>query len=195
MKITIGVIIGILLGMVIVAALAAVLIVNLFNSNNPPVVQTPVAPFSTALISQSPTLSNRSSPVSSIPPEKSVTATNSTPTTNSGVFFTLKIASVSSTGLTSRDITGQIGNSGSSDAHNVSAKVEVLCQGSPVRINNQESVNQLFGTIKAGDSVSETIALEIGISDAVKISQYGATIKLTITSDEKTQTLDYDYRP
>jgi len=110
------------------------------------------------------------------------------------VKFELVVTDVSGTGL-SRTITAQITNTGSSDAHNVWAKIEVSSQEARVKLDGQDYIRVDLGTIKAKETVTRQVTLNISAFDGLKIAMNGAQFVLTIYSDEHTQTLSYDYKP
>ncbi|MFC1964249.1 hypothetical protein ACFLV1_02585 [Chloroflexota bacterium] len=117
------------------------------------------------------------------------------PTSPGGsVDFDFIITDISGSGL-SRTITAQVTNTGGADAHNVSAEVEVYCGGAPVKLGGQGSVTAEIGLIKAGETVEKQVTLSFNLTDGLKLSQNGATFKLTLSSDEYTETFSYDYSP
>jgi len=108
--------------------------------------------------------------------------------------FKFAISDISGTGL-SRTITSQLSNTGSSDAHNVWAKVEVFCQGSRVKVSGLDYLKEDVGILKAGETVTREVTLSFNVFDGLKISNNGAKFILTVYSDEHTETLSYDYQP
>jgi hypothetical protein len=189
-----GIILGIILGIVI-TVIAAVVIVFLLvlpatrevSSGSGPAVTTPVA-------TAAPTTgTSNSTPYSPLP--TSGTSPAQTPASTANVNFSLNIPSVTISGITSVDISAQLTNTGREDVHNVTGKIEVLYQGSRIKINGQDDVILSLGTIKAGETITRQVKLSFGLFDGLKISQGGATFNLTITSDEKTETVSYDYKP
>ncbi len=110
------------------------------------------------------------------------------------VKFELVVSDVSGTGL-SRTITAQITNTGSSEAHNVWVKIEVSSQEARVKLDGQDYIRVDLGTIKAKETVTRQVTLNISAFDGLKIAMNGAQFVLTIYSDEHTQTLSYDYKP
>jgi hypothetical protein len=197
MKTGIGIVLGVVIGIVIITVAAVVLIFNLFGAaNRTASTQTPLGtPVQNP--ATSPAVSPAAPPVPSVlSPSTAPVPSNSNATAASpAVDFNVNIGAVENTGLTSRKITGQITNTGTVDAHNVTAKVQVFCQGSLVKINNQDFITQPFGTIKAGDTVSQGISVSFSILDAGRLTQNGATVNLTITSDETTRTFSYNIQP
>ena len=197
MKTAVGVVLGVVIGFVIITVAAIVLIFNVFGAAN----RTPSTPTPLGTPVQTQTASPAVSPPASTNPSALLPSTSPVPA-NSNVTaaspvvdFKVNISAVENTGLTSRKITGQITNAGTADTHNVSAKVQVFCQGSPVKINNQDYIIQPFGTIKAGETISQGISVSFSILDAGRLTQYGATVNLTITSDEKSQSFSYNFQP
>ncbi len=116
------------------------------------------------------------------------------PSPNKNVNFGFAITAVTGTGL-SRTVTAQVTNTGSADAHNAWAKVEVFSQGARVRLSNNDFLRVDVGTIKAGTTVTEQVVLQFTLLDGLKITQSGAQFVMTIYSDENTQVFNYDYKP
>ncbi len=110
------------------------------------------------------------------------------------VEFEFNITGVSGEGL-SRTISAQLTNSGTDDAHNVWAKVEVFSQDSRIKLSGEDFLRVDFGTLKGGTAVTKEVNIKFGIMDGLKISQNGARFVLTVNSDENTQELYYDYQP
>jgi len=117
------------------------------------------------------------------------------PSNSDKVDFRLQITSVNETGALSRSITGEIGNAGNIDAHNVVCTVEIYSNGNQIKINGQDSISKTLGTIGAGKTVTTTLDLTFGLFDSPTLLKNGATVYLQIASDEKTQLLSYDYKP
>lgn len=190
MKTTLGIILGVILGVIIVAGVSIWMIFSVFSSGAQP------APSSvTGLTPQ--TTAGISLPSSSSPSTGGLTSSpvSSGSPIQSNVNFNLNITNFQATGLTSGTVNAQITDTGTEDANNVWAKVEIICQGAVVNINGQPYLRVDLGTIKAGQSVSPQVTINVSLTDGIKISQNGATFRLTIYSDEKTQTLSYDYHP
>jgi hypothetical protein len=197
MKTAIGVVLGVVIGVIIVSVVTAVLIFNVFDAIQRTVsVQTPgglpvqklaTPPAATSIPSITPSLP--------LPPTGAAPSNTNTNVAPPNVVFKLNITAVDNTGLTSRNITGQITNTGNVDAHNVTAKAQVLSQGSVVKVNNQDYITQFIGTVKAGETVSETMSLSFNIMDVGRLTQSGATVNLSVISDEKTQTFTYNFQP
>lgn len=53
----------------------------------------------------------------------------------------------------------------------------------------------LVGTLGPGAKITKQVAVEFGFFDGAKVLQNGADIVLTVSSDEKTQTFTYSYKP
>lgn len=119
------------------------------------------------------------------------TPTSSTPAT--GVNFNIAITSVSGSGL-SRTITAQVSNTGNADAHNVWIKVELFSGQQRISINGKDYLRVDVGTLAANTTVTKEAALSVSIFDGLRIMQNGGTFQLTIYSDERTQTLSYNYK-
>lgn len=187
MKMRLGMIVGVVLGVVILVAGGALLINYAVNqlsltSNQPN--QPPSSP---------------SFKLPSVPtPSPSVIFTPFTPasTLSDRVNFNVQITNMTGTGLT-RSVTAQITNTGNLDAHNVVGKVGVISGGKQITITSsgQTSVSQTLGTIKAGQTVDTRLDLTFALFDSLTLTQNGVNVSLIITSDEKTQTITYDYKP
>lgn len=134
-------------------------------------------------------------PVPSQTVTPSITPTVPSPTIPvSNVNFQIAITDMSGTGL-SRTATAQVTNTGTTDAHNVWVKSEVLSQGQRIQLSGKDYLRINIGTIKAGTTVTVQPDLSFNLLDGLKIQQNGAQLTLTIYSDEHTQTLTYDYKP
>ena len=116
------------------------------------------------------------------------------PSPNKNVNFDFAITDINGTGL-SRTVTSQVTNTGSTDAHNAWAKVEVFSQGASIKLSNSDFLRVDLGIIKAGTAVTKQVTLQFSLLDGLKITQSGAQLVLTIYSDENTQTFNYDYKP
>lgn len=114
------------------------------------------------------------------------------PSTRGSVDFDFTITEIRGSGL-SRDITALITNTGKADAHNVWAKMEVFSGDSRVRLGGQDYLRVDIGTIGAGESIERQVTLSFTLADGLTISRSGATFKLTINSDEHSETYSYDY--
>ena len=109
------------------------------------------------------------------------------------VDFQLRIAKVEETGLTSRRMTAEMTNTGDSDAHNVSVKLEVSSRGKRIAVNGQDAVTVAVGTIGARQMVSRAIDVSFSLTDGFTIQQQGAEFLVTVTSTEKTSALRFTY--
>ncbi|MDO8531706.1 MAG: hypothetical protein Q7T26_06005 [Dehalococcoidia bacterium] len=109
------------------------------------------------------------------------------------VDFQLRIAKVEETGLTSRRMTAEMTNTGDSDAHNVSVKLEVSSRGKRIAVNGKDSETIAVGTIGARQMVSRAIDISFSLADGFTIQQQGAEFLATITSTEKTSALRFTY--
>jgi hypothetical protein len=194
MKMSLGVIVGILLGVLILAAGGILLVKYTTNeislaSNQPS--QPASSPLFNSPASTTPLPSAGNNPTISKPV---TTPSPATSATTDKVNFNVQITNFAGNGLT-RTVSVDITNTGSQDAHNVVGKVEVLSGGKRITIasNGQTSTSQALGTIKAGQTVSTQENLTFSIFDAPALAQNGATVNLIITSDEKTQTITYKY--
>ncbi len=181
----IGIILGVVLGAVIVIGISAWIISSIFSqgsqSNNS--ASTP----KTIITSPTPTKSMTSSTSSGSP-----TAASQNPAQDN-VNFSLSINNFNVSGPTSGTVNAQVTNTGTVDAHNVWVKVEIIYQGSIVKIGGQDYLRKDLGTLAPGQTVTSQVTLSVSLTDGIKIAQNGATFRLTVYSDEKTQTMSYDY--
>ncbi len=141
-----------------------------------------------------PSTSPAAPPTAPPSPTPTVPLPSPTPATPGTVTFGFAITDISGSGL-SRTITAQITNTGTEDAHNVWAEVTVSSGGSRVKVNGQDYLRVDIGTLAAGQTVTREVTLSFSISDGLRIAQNGATFKLTIHSDEYTESFLYDYKP
>lgn len=186
-----GLTVGIILAALILVAAGVMIGKYAFNQTPETTIQSP------APQSAKPTLTTSiptPPPLTTNTPTPSQTLTG-IPNNSDKVNFTLQITSVNETGALSRSITGEIGNAGNIDAHNVVCKVEIYSNGNPIEINGQDSISKTLGTIGAGKTVTTTLDLAFNIWDGPTLLKNGATVNLQISSDEKTQLLTYDYQP
>ena len=186
MKTTIGVILGVVLGLIIVTIVSVWLVFSVFSSDNQPTTSD-----SPTVLSPPPTTKLEpnypSNPVSPSIISPSPADLN--------VDYSVNITGFQVSGLSSGTVSAQISNTGTGDAHNVWAKVEIVYQGSIVRIEGQDFLRKDIGTIRAGQTISAEATINLGLADGIEISQNGATVRLTIYSDEKTETFSYDFQP
>ncbi len=218
MKFTIGIFSGIIVGaMIIIALLTYLLVSGLFSSNEPAnaAVNSPtpkatsIGPSTTAASIPSSSRSNTPATTSpSISSTSTPSATNnpalSSPTaaSTSGVVFDLLISNYdyNASRPTTGTVYASITNKGTSDAHNTQVKMELTCGGKLVKINydnldSQDNYQKILGTVKAGETITDQATINVGLIDGLKIAANGALITLTITSDEKTDTLNYEIVP
>ena len=104
------------------------------------------------------------------------------------------MAGVSGTGL-SRTVSAQVTNTGTADANNVWIKSEVFSQQQKIQLSGQDALRVDIGAIKAGTTITSQANLSFSLLDGLRIQQNGARFVLTVNSDERTQTLNYDYTP
>ena len=108
--------------------------------------------------------------------------------------FEIKIISVSGAGL-SRDVTAHITNKGPADVHNAWVKVEVFALGQRIHVSGQDYLKQDIGTLKRQTTVVVEATMEFILFDGLTIIQNGAQVFLSIYSDERTETITYNYKP
>lgn len=200
-----GIIIGILAGIITVILVVFIILSNLILPLNrqfssagepdnprltPPVSKsTGNTPDQTALLSDnliSPAITSPSTSQSPSPPS-SVAVKD--------VNFLLDITSAEITGLNTATVKANVTNSGTTVAHHTVATIEIICQNERILINGQESLQVNIGDLAPGESKQIQLKVEVGLSDALRIKQTGATVRLTIVSDEKRQVFTYDYIP
>lgn len=190
---TLGIVVGIVLGILILIVGGVLLVQCALNQISPASDQADQS-------ASSPTINLQpSTTAATIKPTVSSTATSPTPTSTSSstanVNFDVQVTNISESGLTSRTVTAEIINTGNQDSHNVTGKIEVFSSGKQIKIGGQNSISQTLGTIKAGQKVTAKVDLAFSVFDIPTLTQNGVTVNLTITSDEKTQTIEYFYKP
>lgn len=192
-----GIIVGILIGIVLLAIAGVAIFVTRTNPSGQIAsteTNTPIQSSISPNLIASPTIKSSNIPASS--PLASPTPNSlATSSSSSAVNFVPSITGVSGSDLTTRTITAQLANTGTADAHNVQAKIEAYSQGTRIELNGQDYLIQSFSTIKAGAAMTIQYTVSVNIIDGLKILQNGVTFILTISSDEKTQTISYDYHP
>jgi hypothetical protein len=127
------------------------------------------------------------------PAASSPTTTNPV-TDNKDVNFSLKIIDMNNSGF-NYTATAEISNKGTTDAHNVRAEVEVFSQGSRIKVSGQNYLSIALGNISSGTKLTTQATLSFSVTDGPKILKNGATFKITIYSDEKTQTITLASQP
>lgn len=192
MKFARGLILGIVLGGAIIVG--GLFLFGFFSTHkqilnaNTPTISPGSIPIS------SPSVSTINSTFNSIPIPSSTSLTVSQVPTSDAVYFDMGVTSISGTGF-SRIVTWQITNTGIIDAHNVSFSAQVYSQGKLIRVNGLDSISKTLGTIHAGETVTDEVTLSFSLLDAPEILLNGVTIDLAIVSNEKKQTMTYDYKP
>jgi len=191
MKFTFGIIIGVIVGTIAITVLAVLIIFA-----NIPSINSTATPAASATVTPTPRISSvipsTRPPTFSSPASSSPAAPGLSIPVN--VNFSLNIIGISGSGLT-RTVTGEISNTGTSDAHNAWMKIEVSTGGKNIRINGQDFIRKDLGTIKAKTSITDQINMTFSLIDGPALMNNGATVTMTIYSDEKTQTMTYDYKP
>ncbi len=182
-----GVITGILLGILILIAGGTLLVKYAVNQVSLASNQTNQTASSQTVTKPTVTVPTNSTPVT--PSTPAITSSSS-----DKVNFDVRITNFTGDGLT-RTITAEIANTSSQDAHNVNGKIEVYSGGKHITISGQSSISQALGAIKAGQKMTTQVDLTFGFFDGLTLAQNGATVNLVITSDEKTQTITFDYKP
>lgn len=198
-----GIIIGILAGIITVILVVLVIVFNLIlplnrqiaSSGESGTPDTIISGDQTTIITPKQTVSasdNLVSPTINSPVPSPSPASN---VADKNVNFILDITSGEVIGLNAAKVEAQLTNSGSYTAHHTTATIEIICQNRKILINGQESLLVNIGDLAPGESRQIQLKAEVGLSDALRIKQAGATVRLTITSDEKQQVFTYDYVP
>jgi hypothetical protein len=81
------------------------------------------------------------------------------------------------------------------DAHNVWVRVSASSGSSVIKMSGQNYLRVDIGTLKAASSVIKQVELSLNLVDALKVSQQGVRMEMTIVSDEYSETVYYDYLP
>jgi hypothetical protein len=195
MKTALGVVLGIITGFLTLAAIIVFLIylyiIPAFDQYSSIGSATPTSTYSTSTTTVSPPTTT---PIFTPGPTKTtLPAQTGTPVPND-VNFVLNITGVTGENL-SRTVTADITNTGSIDALNTYAKIEVFSRGKRIKLNGQDYLSEDLGTLKAGAPATAQITLTFNPLDAPIILTSGARLYLTIYSDQKTQNFSYDYVP
>ncbi|MFW6186299.1 MAG: hypothetical protein ACOC5C_06420 [Halobacteriota archaeon] len=130
---------------------------------------------------------------------KSTSDSTSTPQSHSQdtVRFTVYVdeSNVKDCGLTCREVPATLKNTGEEAAHNVDVDVRFYCNGDRIDINGEEYISLDLGTLEPGESETRTEEIDVGWGGGLCIQNNGARIVFTVTSDEKTMTLEETYNP
>jgi hypothetical protein len=110
------------------------------------------------------------------------------------VKFEYEVTNVTGTGFT-RTVSAKLKNSGTMDAHNVWVRVSASSGSSVIKMSGQNYLRVDIGTLKAASSVIKQVELSLSLVDALKVSQQGVRMEMTIVSDEYSETVYYDYLP
>ncbi|MFC1909671.1 hypothetical protein ACFLXC_00015 [Chloroflexota bacterium] len=113
---------------------------------------------------------------------------------NETVKFDFIVTDISGSGL-SRTINTQIANTGTMDAHNVSARVEALSGDSQLKISGGDYLEIDIGELKKGETLTKQLTVSVSMSDGLKIVNNGLRLVIILDSDEYTETFYYDYNP
>ncbi|MFW5935922.1 MAG: hypothetical protein ACOCSC_01405 [Candidatus Hadarchaeota archaeon] len=130
---------------------------------------------------------------------ESTSDSTSTPQSDSQdtVRFTVYVdeSNIQDCGLTCREVPATLKNTGEEAAHNVDVDVRFYCNGDRIDINGQEYISLDLGTLEPGESKTRTEEIDVGWGGGLCIQNNGARIVFTVTSDEKTMTLEETYNP
>ena len=99
--------------------------------------------------------------------------------------FQFRIVNTESCGNTCRDVTVRLTNGGTETATGVSATSRILVKGDQIWTGTED-----IGTVDAGESVTRTKRVKLGVFDAAKVQQNGGyvTIETTVTWDDGSRT-------
>jgi hypothetical protein len=190
MKMTLGIILGVVIGaIVLIAIIVLVVFAFILPAARAETTGTTAGPITS-------TITASTAQPSATPPRGSLPTTTLpiSVTPKGAVDFDLQITGMSGSDLT-RTVTAQITNTGTIDAHNVSAKIEVFSGGSRIKVNGSDYITQTAGTIKAGATTNSQVSLTFSFFDVPRLLSNGANFTITINSDEKARTFNYDYQP
>ena len=124
-----------------------------------------------------------------------LTVEGSKPAKSADVKFAFNVTNISGSGQ-SRTITARVINSGTTDAHNVSVKVEASSKGSKIKLNGQDSVKVDIGTIAAGKTAMTKADISFSTADGLIITMNGiVTFTVTINSDEHVDHITFSQKP
>lgn len=98
-------------------------------------------------------------------------------------------------GWTCREIPATLTNTGDETAHNVNVDIRFYCDGDQIDVNGKEYLSLDLGTMDPGESETRTKEIDVGFGGGLCIQNNGARIVFTVTSDEKTMTLEETYNP
>ncbi len=148
------------------------------------------------------TTATTAAPTSGLPPSglpvltSAPTAAGATPTASAeGVNFEASFSDLTGS-MFDYTAKARLTNTGTADAHNVQARVELLFgQDQHLRMNGQDYLLEDIGTLAAGQSFErqEKIALDSGDAISAWLSGGKVTVRITVTSTERTQVITYDY--
>jgi hypothetical protein len=188
MKFTAGIIVGFLLGLVIftagTAGLAYLVVMPAFS------VSSSSSDSSSAAVPQ--TGSVYTGPAPTITMDSSNIPTDGFSISEGDISLAIDILSVEGSGF-SRTVNGQITNDGRVDLHNCLLKVELYSNGDKLKINGQDSLTRSYGTLDAGDTITDSLEIKLSLTDGFKATQNGVLIVLTFSSDEKEQVMPFEY--
>ena len=93
-------------------------------------------------------------------------------------------------------VSARFTNSGTADAHNVQARVELFSGNQRVKINGQDYMQDSLGALAIGQVLERQEKLSLTAGDLIALlTGSKVTIKLAVSSDEITQEISYDYSP
>jgi len=112
--------------------------------------------------------------------------------TRKPIGFDFRVIDITGRGL-SRTVTVGLLNVGNFDAHHVQLELEAFCSGRRIRLDGRDYLIENLGTLRARQWVTKTRTFGLGFSDGLRIQGTGITLKVTISSDEKTEIISHYY--
>ncbi len=104
------------------------------------------------------------------------------------VDFALETGEPTSCGLTCREVSATLTNTGNADAHDVTATMTIYSGGQKLQTETHR-----VGTLPAGEQVTVRKRISLSFSEANRVRQHGARIVLVVESKEKTETFEQRY--
>lgn len=113
---------------------------------------------------------------------------DATTTPEPRVDFRLTTGTPTSCGLTCREVSATLENTGTADAHDVTATMTVYSGGEKLRRTTHR-----VGTLPAGESVTVEKRVSLSFSEATRVRRHGARVVLVVDSKERTETFEERY--
>lgn len=83
-----------------------------------------------------------------------------------------------------RTVNASLTNTGTVNAHNVTATLQLWAGSSRIKVNGQDMLVEDLGDLVAGATVSRTINITVSFLDGIKLQSSGGTITVDVVSDE-----------